>query len=35
MIPSVRDVLREIENETTFFISREMKNLALKLAGEL
>lgn len=35
LIPSVRDVLREIENETTFFISREMKNLALKLAGEL
>ena len=34
-IPSVRDVLREIENETTFFISQEMKNLALKLAGEL
>jgi uncharacterized protein len=35
LIPSVRDVLLEIENKTTFFISREMKNLALKLAGEL
>jgi|SRR5665213_837330 len=34
-LPSVRDVLREIENETTFFLSQEMENLALKLAGEL
>jgi len=34
-IPSLRDVLREIETETTFFISSEIKNLALKRAGEL
>jgi predicted nucleic acid-binding protein len=34
-IPSLRDVLREIETETTFFISLEIKNLALKRAGEL
>lgn len=35
LIPSLRDVLREIETETTFFISLEIKNLALKRAGEL
>lgn len=35
LIPSVGAVLTEIENKTTFFISREMKNLTLKLAGEL
>ncbi len=35
LIPSVGEVLAEIENETTFFVSREMKNLTLKLAGEL
>ena len=34
-IPSLRDVLREIETETKFFISVEIKNLALKRAGEL
>jgi predicted nucleic acid-binding protein len=34
-IPSLRDVLREIETETTFFISSEIKNMALKRAGEL
>jgi predicted nucleic acid-binding protein len=35
LIPLVRDALTEIENGTTFFISQEMKNLALKRAGEL
>ena len=34
-IASLHDVLREIETETTFFISLEIKNLALKRAGEL
>jgi predicted nucleic acid-binding protein len=34
-IPSLRDVLREIETETSFFISAEIKNLVLKRAGEL
>jgi uncharacterized protein len=34
-IPAVRDVLNEIESQTAFSISREMKNLALKKAGEL
>lgn len=34
-IPTVREVLNAIERQTAFFISREMKNLALKKAGEL
>ena len=34
-IPSLREIFREIEKETTFFISVEIKNLALKRAGEL
>jgi predicted nucleic acid-binding protein len=34
-IPSVREVLGEIEDQTTFYISEEIKNLALKRAGEL
>jgi predicted nucleic acid-binding protein len=35
LIPSVREVLNEIENQTTFYMSEEIKNLALKRAGEL
>lgn len=35
LVPSLRDLLHEIEHETTFFISPEIKNLALKRAGEL
>lgn len=34
-IPKLRDVLNGIESQTAFFVSREMKNLALKKAGEL
>lgn len=30
-----REVLGEIENQTTFYISEEIKSLALKRAGEL
>ncbi|HEY5043269.1 MAG TPA: DUF3368 domain-containing protein [Verrucomicrobiae bacterium] len=33
--PSLRDVLHEIETETMFYISEEIKKLALKRAGEL
>lgn len=34
-IPSLHEVLKEIEGGTAFFISREMINLALKKTGEL
>ena len=34
-LPSVRELLNEIEKETTFFVSSEIKNQALKRAGEL
>jgi hypothetical protein len=34
-IPSLRDVLSEMESRTTFFLSEEIKNLALKRAAEL
>ena len=34
-IRSVREVLGEIENQTTFYISAEIKKLALQRAGEL
>lgn len=34
-IPSVHEVLGEIENSTTFFVSQEIKNVALRTAGEL
>jgi predicted nucleic acid-binding protein len=34
-IPSIREVLGEIESQTTFYISEEIKNLALQRAGEL
>ena len=34
-IPSVREALDEIEHQTTLYISEEIKNLALKRAGEL
>jgi hypothetical protein len=34
LVPSLREVLDEIERRTTFFISRDMMNLALKKAGE-
>jgi uncharacterized protein len=34
-IGSVREVVGEIENQTTFYISAEIKILALKRAGEL
>jgi predicted nucleic acid-binding protein len=35
LIPSVGDILREIETQTTFYISTKTKNLVLKLVGEL
>lgn len=35
LISSVKSVLREIEEKTTFCISSEMKTLALKQSGEL
>jgi uncharacterized protein len=35
LILSVKDTLREIEANTNFFLSEEMKNRALKRAGEL
>lgn len=34
LIPSVSDVLEEIETNTTFYLSDEMKNLARQRAGE-
>ncbi len=34
-IPSVNEVLCEIENGTTFFVSQQIKNVALRTAGEL
>jgi predicted nucleic acid-binding protein len=35
LIPSLRDVLRQIETDTTFFISQQTKNLALQQVQEL
>lgn len=35
LILSVGDILREIETQTTFYISTQTKNLVLKLVGEL
>jgi predicted nucleic acid-binding protein len=35
LIPSLGEILRELENKTTFYLSKEIKNLALQRAGEL
>lgn len=35
LIPSVHKVLREIEEGTTFFVAQEIKDVALRTAGEL
>jgi predicted nucleic acid-binding protein len=35
LIPSVREILSEIEDTTTFYVSEQTKVLALKSAGEL